>query len=654
MVAVVARRTSRQVLIGAAAIALISSGMLLGKQPAAKPDPGPQNWSNGERFRWYTESQGSRLIPEAWLVALEAPDTSTLFMDPVYFSRFNYLSSSVVAATAARMKQSCDKTSGNDALLPLGFARDCQSDKNLNVTSLRWFTGQKDKEYWIGLNCAACHTAQISVGGQPLIVDGAPTLADFQGFTDNLTKAMLQTQTDPAKWNRFAVRVIKPQQAREKDGSRVLSDTAMLKRAFGMLLSHQQELALYNQTDIVYGHGRLDAVGHILNKVAWLNHDDQPLRGEPNAPVSYPFIWNANQHDFVQWNGLVPNQNVKIGLGEVKAGALVRNTSEVIGVFADLTTRPDAGLNGYQSSVAIDNLVRMENLLGRLKSPKWPAEFGIPDPGQVDHGRRLFAESCKGCHASLSRDDLSSPIVAEMTPVWGAASLGTDPWMACNTFAYQARGGLLTGTKDITTKDPVTGKPLLVPETGPTRGYLKTQAIGVLLRNKFKILWIAAKAAIGIETNFDKGGVPEVEAPPLPPRDQKSAAELLAECKTAAGSLADTNTDRENRRILAYKGRPLNGIWATAPYLHNGSVRTLYDLLLEPVKRPSKFWVGNRQFDPDHVGFVGTPGPVGSWFNAKNSDNSDVFGNSTLGHNYGNARFSEADRLALVAYMKTL
>ena len=34
--------------------------------------------------------------------------------------------------------------------------------------------------------------------------------------------------------------------------------------------------------------------------------------------------------------------------------------------------------------------------------------------------------------------------------------------------------------------------------------------------------------------------------------------------------------------LLAYKARPLTGIWATAPYLHDGSVPTLYDLLLPP------------------------------------------------------------------------
>ncbi len=51
-----------------------------------------------------------------------------------------------------------------------------------------------------------------------------------------------------------------------------------------------------------------------------------------------------------------------------------------------------------------------------------------------------------------------------------------------------------------------------------------------------------------------------------------------------------------------YMARKLNGIWATAPYLHNGSVPTLYHLLY-PEQRPARFLVGNREYDPVKLGF---------------------------------------------------
>ena len=58
------------------------------------------------------------------------------------------------------------------------------------------------------------------------------------------------------------------------------------------------------------------------------------------------------------------------------------------------------------------------------------------------------------------------------------------------------------------------------------------------------------------------------------------------------------------QQIAGYKPRPLEGVWSTAPFLHNGSVPTLYQMLLPPAKRDTKFFVGRREYDPVHVGFV--------------------------------------------------
>jgi len=61
------------------------------------------------------------------------------------------------------------------------------------------------------------------------------------------------------------------------------------------------------------------------------------------------------------------------------------------------------------------------------------------------------------------------------------------------------------------------------------------------------------------------------------------------------------------RNVRGYKPRPLEGVWATAPFLHNGSVPTLYQMLLPPEKRDRKFFVGRRDFDPINVGFATKP-----------------------------------------------
>jgi hypothetical protein len=94
-----------------------------------------------------------------------------------------------------------------------------------------------------------------------------------------------------------------------------------------------------------------------------------------------------------------------------------------------------------------------------------------------------------------------------------------------------------------------------------------------------------------------------------------------------------------------YRARPLDGIWATGPFLHNGSIPSLAQLLLPAKSRIAKFYVGSREFIPSEVGFDYTTGPF-------EFDTSKP-GNSNSGHEYGTA-LSTADREALLEYLKSL
>ena len=116
---------------------------------------------------------------------------------------------------------------------------------------------------------------------------------------------------------------------------------------------------------------------------------------------------------------------------------------------------------------------------------------------------------------------------------------------------------------------------------------------------------------------------------------------------------------------LAYKARPLNGIWATAPYLHNGSVPNLYQLLLPADQRMTRFNVGHRDFDPVAVGFITDPHPLGFEFRVADKQGNPITGNANTGHSgkqHTQTRdsngvwrdFTEEERWALVEYLKTL
>jgi hypothetical protein len=96
-----------------------------------------------------------------------------------------------------------------------------------------------------------------------------------------------------------------------------------------------------------------------------------------------------------------------------------------------------------------------------------------------------------------------------------------------------------------------------------------------------------------------------------------------------------------------YGVRTLAGAWATAPYLHNGSVPSLYELLLPAARRSRSFPVGHPEYDPVKVGYSMTA-PAGTY----QFDTSQP-GNANTGHEYG-TRLSEEERMALLEYLKTL
>jgi len=105
------------------------------------------------------------------------------------------------------------------------------------------------------------------------------------------------------------------------------------------------------------------------------------------------------------------------------------------------------------------------------------------------------------------------------------------------------------------------------------------------------------------------------------------------------------------RKTDGYANMPLDGIWLRAPYLHNGSVPTLRDLLEPPDKRPKEFYRGYDVFDQKNVGFVSNVTAEGShqFFRYDTA----LPGNNNGGHVYGTTLTPE-EKDALVEYMKKL
>ncbi len=604
------------------------------KKPASADDGvifSEQGWDRSDREWWYTVSQGSRILPWDWMQALEQAGSSEKFLSPAHMSSLGYLSNPY-------------RPDG----LPIGFVVDEPESDGVLRRICRFFglsCGHAvERTAWLGMNCAACHTGQMSYGGKTIRVDGAPTLADFQALNEHLLAALKETRETPDKWARFVQTL----------GVEDADALAKLREDFDRQIAWYDKLEKKNASPLRYGPGRLDAQGHILNKVSLvLGVSDQLMDFPSDAPASYPFIWNATQQDFIQWNGIVQNHDpVVIRGNKTDFGALGRNVGEVIGVFGEVdASRP--ALKGYTSSVRLDNLIQIERQIGRLHSPRWPAEFPPIDDTLKAKGAALYDAQCAGCHSVIASNDMDTRIKANMQPIFVGANVRepTDIWLACNTFLHRSKSGVLQGRKE----QIFAGK--VIEPVDDTRFMLENTVIGSILGRGDDLVETFLKDAIfGGRITQRTGQAFRTDV--LPGITDETKKARAAEC-------VSTRND-----VLRYKARPLNGIWATAPYLHNGSVPTLYDLLLPsrmhtigtrealraprgPV-RPDSFSVGTLNFDPKKVGYAPVGGSGGFMFRTHDDSGVPILGNYNSGHDYNNASLTDDERWALVEYLKSL
>lgn len=509
-----------------------------------------QNWSEEQQQWFWFTSQGSRLTPYDWFLALEQADGTEPFRSDAHMDQLRYLLEEPGPA--------------NPDGLPVGFARDVDRE-----------TGQA----WMGLTCAACHTNQIDYKGTGMRIDGAPTLADAFRFFDELAAAMEATASDDAKFDRFA-RGVLGESHDEKSAEGLRQD---LRKAAEVLTVRQNG----DRPPHPYGYARLDAFGAIFNQVLAADLGVPENRLPADAPVSYPFLWDTPQSDLVQWNGSAPNAGV---------GPLARNTGEILGVFGAVSVEPGNGLKGYSSSASLAALGDLEKTLEELWSPLWPEEI-LPaiDRARAAQGQAIYQQQCAGCHPVIDRTDPRRRITAVMTPV---DEIGTDPVMADNAVKRTGRTGPLEGHRVAI----VAGSTFGAEATGVE--ILENVVIGTILGHKVAALEAGIHEYLRVK-----------KAATFDPR--------------------------------SYKARPLNGIWATAPYLHNGSVPNLWQLLQPAERRVKRFSVGSRELDPVNVGFDTASYPGGFEFDAT------LPGNSNAGHAYG-TELPDDQKWALIEYMKSL
>ena len=542
--------------------------------PADRMFEATQNWSDKTRTDFWHIDQGSLTTPYDLALAVEQYDSEALFFADENIARYKYVPQ--------------NKGGPNPDGLPLGFTK---SQKQANG------------ETYIGLTCAACHSTVMTYKGTGLMIDGAPSQADFQSFFEDLTLAFWKNRDDPAKFARLTRRLLgdNPSEA-EKEALET-----RLEKAIGRMIAREK----MNATKSRYGYGRVDAVGQIFNSVAVQNIGIPENRVDPNAPVNYPFLWGIHQSDRVQWNGFAPNivkgrKNVRI------FGPFVRNAGEVLGVFGEIDIPRDAQGKKvtYPNSTRVQNLLGIEEWLEGLAPPPWPEDIlGPIDRGLAAKGEEIYKGKggCIGCHTIPE-----TPFHCYNATMVPLEKIGTDPGQALNSLQTGKTGPLEGRLIRVSESDGILG-----PEE-PILKMLVHQVIWGVLNDVEANKLEAARTVGGLFFHNISQGDCDIK-----PSDFKS--------------------------FKAYKARPLNSIWATAPYLHNGSVPNLRALLTPEEDRPKTFKLGGWEFDPVNVGYADYDGPHAFEFD------TSLKGNSNKGHNWKSIQnMTDADRDALIEYLKTL
>lgn len=667
-----------------------------------------QGWKEKDSLWFYQASQGSNLLPYDFFLFLRQQGKEELFRSDKNINRYRYLPQV--------------KTTSNPYALPVGMSKDTYQGKEyLGFTCAACHTSQ--------INVKKLGVEDEFLG---IRIDGGPAAGDLENFLDDMASALESTvsakERDPELYQSFIDDVLNHESSTGfyESESQVLEDLKTFAHRIRSYVRVNDPVWKNSEgiTDGVcetdggckthYGFSRLDAFGRIYNRVlqylvdfdtldsafresypyevlqqatnelieiksdtnqtnlflrylsvveSYVSEEDKEryfrnLRNKlfngADAPVSIPYLWDIPYHDYVQWTGLVSNAGV---------GPLGRNVGQVIGVFGSLDWQKKKGwsvntfLGGqglgpsyvdFKSSINKRNLRRVENHLKKLNSPKWPENLlGNLDFDMVDKGKPIFDEYCAGCHSHLKDPTSTSrKIVVNLSKL---DSVKTDPVLGKNTVNYKGNSGLIEGR------------------------YVEAGDGNLVIESRSPVASLVKFSTQNVVTDWDPDVNPIRRVAEWGYDLIKTFMDNKIKPSLRRGDYKPATTAQPFLPLESYKARPLNGIWATAPYLHNGSIPNLYELLLpkkssidsdvdqngNPIEyRSDTFVVGSREFDKDKVGFK-NKGYSGFAFN------TELPGNSNKGHEYAAGRtrqpdgtllpaLTEAERRYLLEYLKHL
>lgn len=531
-----------------------------------------QGWSASEIEFYEHATEGTNLAPLDFVMNLPDPaKPQARFVDRLTRA-YGFIASPV--------------SSLNPQGLPVGFAIDNRP------------TTYGDRAY-LGINCAACHTRQLSfskpspnghISSWAIAVHGGPSLIDFPRFKQDLFDALLALLDNDDLMQRFGQRML----GRAPRADEIASWRTEIREFTGPVVMGRSLMHKWQVAPADFGPGNLNALtqGNYNNVAlgAWLATKgySQPnaapaLQPRFEGAANYPPMWFAPSDNWAQWFVEIHHPGPRNWVQSV-------STSEV---------RPPRMIERQQGAVVLgsihfENIAEIQHSLELLRTPKWPADvFGPLDARLVAQGKTLYEQQCANCHTRASLPPNELGIVFKNRP---AFDVGTD------AVAYrQFTDGGQRRVDDL--------KALSETIIAVRRAQLAPLG-DVVANNTMKL--------------YSRG--------------------QLDEFAVATDDYAQERSATWPRSGAAYWASPMQGIFASSPYLHNGSVPTLRDLLNAPEQRPTTFHTGSSEFDPAAVGLK--------------DEGSFVFdtrepGKGNGGHLFGTG-LAPAEKAALIEYLKSL
>ncbi len=439
------------------------------------------------------------------------------------------------------------KSKANPSGLPVGIALD-ERPKSMG-----------DRPY-IGITCSACHTRQMAYrsrdenGGESiwnLSIHGGPALVDIPRFKSDLYSTFLKLSEDESLFKQFATNLLGHEPSNE--------DTKSIKQELadflGPVVTTRGIIKSAGVQVTEPGPGNLNALtqGYYnnLGLMGWLARKGlvQPDSSTPSRPMpafegadNFPPVWFAWSDNWAQWFVEIHHPGPRNWVQAI-------SSSEV---------RPPKMIESLKqasvfATIHFENISAIQSAIEKLRTPKWPEQiFGSLDSKKMAHGRQLYVAHCASCHEHQPLPPNELGIVFHER---NAYDVGTDP----TAYAQFVKDGAVRAAslKDVSEK-------IIQMRTREL-----TSALGEP----------AAKNHLAMASRGR-------------PNDFRI---------TQSKNLQISGT-RWQESGAAYWAPPLQGIFATSPYFHNGSVRTLPDVLKPTREREVTFRTGSNEFLPTELG----------------------------------------------------